>query len=130
SPHPAQTHYYTYRRRYKICLLQVRDIDSQRMINRIHQGKGRRDRDVPLSPKLLETLRLYWRWRKPKTYLFPGTIRGKRADVPITANIVWLACRQAAQQAGINKRLSPLCLRNCCATLLLYSGVDLCTYLV
>jgi integrase/recombinase XerD len=101
------TLYSTAVRRSELCRLQVADIDSQRMMIRIHQGKGRRDRDVPLSPKLLETLRVYWRWRKPKTYLFPGTIGGKRADVPITANIVWLACRQAAQQAGISKRLSP-----------------------
>jgi len=98
--------------RSELCRLQVSDIDSQRMMIRIHQGKGRRDRDVPLNPKLLETLRLYWRWRKPKTYLFPGTTRGKRADVPISANIVWLACRQAAQQAGIRKPLSPHCLRH------------------
>jgi integrase len=98
--------------RSELCRLQVSDIDSQRMMIRIHQGKGRRDRDVPLNPKPLETLRLYWRWRKPKTYLFPGTTRGKRADVPISANIVWLACRQAAQQAGIRKPLSPHCLRH------------------
>ena len=68
------TLYSTAVRRSELCRLQVSDIDSQRMMIRIHQGKGRRDRDVPLSPKLLETLRLYWRWRKPKTYLFPGTI--------------------------------------------------------
>ena len=121
------TLYSTAVRRSELCRLQVSDIDSQRMMIRIHQGKGRRDRDVPLSPKLLETLRVYWCWRKPKTYLFPGTIRGKRADVPISANIVWLACRQAAQQAGINKRLSPHSLRHSCATHLLDAGADLCT---
>ena len=55
------------------------------MIIHIRQGKGGRDRDVPLSPKLLETLREYWRWMKPKTYLFPGTVNGWRADKPITA---------------------------------------------
>jgi integrase len=47
---------------------------------------GRRDRDVPLSPKLLETLRVYWRWMEPATYLFPGTVKRVRADVPISAN--------------------------------------------
>ncbi len=120
------TLYSTAVRRSELCRLQVSDIDSQRMMIRIH-GKGRRDRDVPLSPRLLETLRLYWRWRKPKTYLFPGTIGGKRADVPITANIVWLACRQAAQQAGISKRLSPHGLRHSCATHLLDAGADLRT---
>ena len=112
-------------RRSELCRLQVTDIDSQRMMIRIHQGKGRRDRDVPLSPKLLETLRLYWRWKKPQTYLFPG--RGKRADVPISANSVWLACRQAARQAGIRKRLSPHSLRHSCATHLLDAGADLRT---
>jgi len=45
---------------------------------------GSRDRDVLLTPKLLDTLREYWRWMKPKTYLFPGTVEGWRADVPIT----------------------------------------------
>jgi site-specific recombinase XerD len=118
------TLYSTAVRRSELCRLQVSDIDSQRMMIRIH-GKGRRDRDVPLSPKLLETLRLYWRWRKPKTYLFPG--RGRHADVPISANIVWLACRQAAQQAGIRKRLSPHSLRHSCATHWLDAGADLRT---
>jgi len=118
------TLYSTAVRRSELCRLKVSDIDSQRMMIRIH-GKGRRDRDVPLSLKLLETLRLYWRWRKPKTYLFPG--RGQRADVPISANTVWLACRQAAQRAGIGKRLSPHSLRHSCATHLLDAGADLRT---
>ena len=119
------TLYSTAVRRSELCRLQVSDIDSQHMMIRIHQGKGRRDRDVPLSPKLLETLRLYWRWRKPTTYLFPG--RGKRAELPISTNMVWLACRQAAQQAGIRKRLSPHSLRHSCATHLLDAGADLRT---
>jgi integrase/recombinase XerD len=63
------------------------------------------------------------RWRKPNTYLFPG----KRADTPISTNIVWLACRQAAQLAGISKRLSPHSLRHSCATHLLDAGADLRT---
>jgi integrase/recombinase XerD len=62
------------------------------------QGKGSRDRDVLLTPKLLETLREYWRWMKPKTYLFPGTVNNWRADVPITEKIVWEAVR--GSQAG------------------------------
>lgn len=118
------TLYSTAVRRSELCRLRISDIDSQRMMIRIH-GKGRRDRDVPLSPKLLETLRLYWRWRKPKTYLFPG--RGQHADVPLSTNMVWLACRQAAQRAGINKRLSPHSLRHSCATHLLDAGADLRT---
>jgi integrase len=63
--------YSTGMRRAEMCQLKVEDIDSDRMLIHIRQGKGRRDRDVPLSPKLLETLREYWRWMKPKTYLFP-----------------------------------------------------------
>ena len=121
------TLYSTAVRRSELCRLQVSDIDSQRMMIRITQGKGSRDREVPLSPILLEALRVYWRWMKPKTYLFPGTVHHRRADVPITANIVWLACHQAALRAGISKRLSPHSLRHSCATHLLDAGADLRT---
>ena len=65
------TLYSTGMRRAELCHLKVEDIDSERMLIHIRQGKGNRDRDVPLSPKLLETLREYWRWMKPKTYLVP-----------------------------------------------------------
>jgi len=78
----------------------------------ITQGKCGRDREVPLSPTLLETFRVHWRWMKPKTYLFPATVHHRRADVPITPNIVWLACRQAAAAAGIDKRIHPHSLRH------------------
>jgi integrase/recombinase XerD len=64
---------------------------------------------------------------KPKTFLFPGTVKGVRADVPITPNIVWLACRQAAQAAGIRKRIHPHTLRHSCASHLLEAGADLRT---
>ncbi len=102
------TLYSTAMRRAELCRLKVQDIDSQRMMIRINQGKGSsRDREVPLSPKLLETLRGYFRWMRPNTFLFPGTVKAVRADVPISPNTVWLACRQAAQRAGITKRLSP-----------------------
>ena len=121
------TLYSTAMRRAELCRLKVTNIDSQRMMIRIEQGKGRRDRNVPLSPKLLETLRVYWRWMKPKTFLFPGTVKGLRADVPITPNVVWLACRQAAQAAGIRKHLSPHSLRHSCASHLLEAGADLRT---
>jgi integrase/recombinase XerD len=121
------TLYSTAMRRAELCRLKVRDVDSQRMMIRIDQGKGGRDRDVPLSPKLLETLRVYWRWMQPSTFLFPGTVKGVRADVPITPNVVWLACRQAAQVAGISKRISPHCLRHSCASHLLEAGADLRT---
>ena len=121
------TLYSTAMRRAELCRLKVHDVDSQRMMIRIDQGKGGRDRDVPLSPKLLETLRVYWRWMQPATFLFPGTVKGVRADVPISPNVVWLACRQAAQAAGISKRISPHCLRHSCASHLLEAGADLRT---
>ena len=121
------TLYSTAARRAELCRLKVQDIDSQRMMIRINQGKGGRDREVPLSPKLLEILRVYFRWMRPTTFLFPGTVKGVRADVPITPNVVWLACRQAAQRAGITKRLSPHSLRHSCASHLLEAGADLRT---
>ena len=121
------TLYSTAARRAELCRLKVQDIDSQRMMIRINQGKGGRDREVPLSPKLLETLRVYFRWMRPTTFLFPGTVKGVRADVPITPNVVWLACRQAAQRAGITKPLSPHSLRHSCASHLLDAGADLRT---
>jgi integrase/recombinase XerD len=121
------TLYSTAARRAELCQLKVQDIDSQRMMIRIDQGKGGRDREVPLSPKLLETLRVYFRWMQPATFLFPGTVKGVRADVPITPNVVWLACRQAAQRANITKRLSPHSLRHSCASHLLEAGADLRT---
>jgi site-specific recombinase XerD len=107
--------------------LKVGDIDSERMIVHIRQGKGNRDRDVPLTPKLLETLREYWRWMKPKTYLFPGMVDGWRADKPLTPKVVWSAVRDAAKRAGIKKSVSPHTLRHSFATHLLENGTDLRT---
>jgi integrase/recombinase XerD len=121
------TLYSTGMRRAELCNLKTTDIDSERMMVHIHQGKGGRDRDVPLSQKLLETLRVYWRWMKPKTYLFPGTVNNWRADVPVTTKVPWEACHQAAQRAGIAKHVSPHTLRHCYATHLLESGTDLRT---
>ena len=117
--------YSTGMRRAELCHLQVADIDSQRMVIHIRQGKGRQDRDVPLSPTLLDTLREYWRWKKPKTYLFPG--QGRRADQPIMDKIVWFACRHAAERAGLSTDIHPHTLRHCFATHLLEAGVDLRT---
>src|SRR5213596_334730 len=107
--------------------LQVKDIDSKSMLIHIQRGKGGRDRYVPLSPKLLETLREYWRWMKPKTYLFPGTVNGSRADKPITPKVLWEACREAAQRAGITKAVRPHLLRHSYATHLVEAGADLPT---
>src|SRR5438067_1053090 len=107
--------------------LQVRDVDSQSMLIHIQRGKGGRDRYVPLSPTLLETLRAYWRWMKPKTWLFPGTIAGWRADKPITPKVVWDACQSAATRAHLEKRVSAHVLRHSYATHLLEAGADLRT---
>ena len=121
------TLYSTGMRRAELCHLQVADIDSVRMLIHIRHGKRNRDRDVPLSPKLLETLREYWRWMHPKTYLFPGTKDGWRADKPITPKVLWEACREAAQAAGIPKDVRPHLLRHSFATHLLENGADLPT---
>ncbi len=114
-------------RRAELCQLKVADIDSKRMMVHIRQGKGNKDRDVPLSPALLDTLREYYRWMRPQTYLFPGTVKGTRADKPITSKILWEACREAAQRAGITKRVSPHLLRHSFATHQLENGADLPT---
>src|SRR3954447_23204181 len=121
------TLYSTGMRRAELCHLKVPDIDSTRMIIHIRHGKRNRDRDVPLSPKLLETLREYWRWMQPRTYLFPGTQNGWRADKPITPKVLGEACREAAQAAGISKYVRPHLLRHSFATHLLEGGADLPT---
>lgn len=114
-------------RRAELCRLKVTNIDSQRMMIRIVQGKGNVDREVPLSPRLLETLRVYWRWMRPKTYLFPGVVNGWRADKPITSKMVWAAVQYAAQRAGFDKHISPHTLRHSYATHQLAAGIELKT---
>lgn len=114
-------------RRAELCQLRVEDVDSERMVIRVRHGKGGRDRDVLLSAKLLETLREYWRWMKPKTYLFPGTVNNWRADVPITTKVVWTAVNEARIRAGIQKRITPHTLRHSFATHMLEAGADLRT---
>jgi site-specific recombinase XerD len=119
--------YSTGMRNCEVRHLQVKDIDSNSMLIHIQHGKGGRDRYVPLSPKLLETLREYWRWMKPKTWLFPGTVHNWRADKPLTPKVVWDACQFAAQRAGIEKHVYPHLLRHSYATHLLETGADLRT---
>ena len=121
------TLYGTGMRRAELAHLKVSDIDSQRMIIRVVAGKGGKDRDLPLSPALLETLREYWRWRKPKLYLFPTPTLGRRLDQPISDKTVWIACSEAARRAGISKRVTPHTLRHSWATHLLEAGTDLRT---
>ncbi len=107
--------------------LQVADIDSRRMLIHIQQGKGGRDRFVPLSPTLLATLRVYYRWMRPQTWLFPGMVHNWRADKPITKRVLWDAVVTAATRAGFRRRVSPHLIRHSYATHLLESGADLRT---
>ena len=121
------TLYGTGMRRTEVSLLKVSDIDSQRMMIRVERGKGGAGRDIPLSPALLETLREYWRWKKPRTYLFPSSERKRGKEQPISDKTVWYACTEAARHAGLTKRVSPHCLRHSFATHLLEAGTDLRT---
>jgi integrase/recombinase XerD len=122
------TLYATGVRRAELTHLKISDIDSQRMVIHVQGGKGRKDRDVMLSPKLLEELREHWRRfkRKPTTWLFPGN-RWHTGDTPIDTKVVWYACQQAAQRAGLQKNVHPHTLRHCFATHLLEAGGDLRT---
>lgn len=119
--------YSTGMRRSEASLLKVSDIDSQRMVIHIHRGKGMRDRDVPLTPKMLEALRDYWRWKKSRVYLFPSKRSAPGSEQPISDKTVWNVCRVAATRAGIQKKLGPHTLRHCFATHLLEAGADLRT---
>ena len=104
----------------------MEDIDSERMVIHIRKGKGGKDRDVPLCPKLLETLREYWRWKKPKTYLFPGSSRHREQSNRSRPNCL-VRLRGSRSPAGIKKRVAPHMLRHSFATHLLEDGADLPT---
>src|SRR5208337_3010189 len=98
-------------------------IDSQRMVICVEEGKGRKDRYVMLSPRLLEVLRTYWHAVHPKNLLFPGDI----PDQPISTFAVQDACKKARRRAGIAKPVTPHSLRHAFAVHLLESGADLRT---
>ncbi len=119
--------YGTGMRRAEVPLLKVSDIDSERMIIHIRQGKGQRDRDVPMSPKLLEALRAYYRQRRPKTYIFSSRVGRLGVDHPISDKNVWHAVRGAAKRAGLSKVIGPHSLRHTFATHLCEAGADLRT---
>src|SRR5215467_1653841 len=114
-------------RRTELSLLKVTDIDSKRMVVHIRQGKGARDRDIPLSPKLLEASREYWRWKKPRGYLFPSTPGQRGVEQPMSDKVVWWAVREAGRRAGITRKIGPHTFRHSFATELLEAGTDLRT---
>ena len=120
------TLYATGVRRAELTRLKVTDIDSRRMVIHVQGGKGRKDRDVMLSPKLLDEFRKHWRrlGRKPSVWLFPGN-RHHSSDQPISTKVVWHACRNATKRAGIKKQVHPHTIRHCFATHLLERGTDL-----
>jgi site-specific recombinase XerD len=103
--------------------LKITDIDSQRMVIRVDQGKGRKDRYVMLSPALLTLLRTYWKVERPRDWLFPGKLPGQ----PITPDAVQFACQQARRRARLKKPISPHSLRHTFATHLLEAGTDVRT---
>jgi site-specific recombinase XerD len=108
----------------EVLALRVGDIDSQRMVVHVRDTKNRHDRIVPLSPRMLHTLRDYWRARRPQgTFLFPGQGGFK----PLSRDAVGLAIRKTARRAGIEKKVHPHLMRHAFATHLLELGTDLRT---
>jgi integrase/recombinase XerD len=105
----------------EVVALKVSDIDSQRMMLRVEQGKGQRDRYVMLSPQLLELLREWWRAARPQAWLFPG----QNPVNPMSARQLNRAVHAAKNLAGISKRVSPHTLRHSFATHLLEQNVDI-----
>ena len=100
--------------------VKVSDVDSQRMLLRVEQGKGRKDRYAMLSPRLLEVLRVYWRAARPKEYLFPSWRPGRH----LNAASLQQACRDAWLRSGLRKRVTVHTLRHSFATHLLENGTD------
>jgi site-specific recombinase XerD len=105
----------------EVVALKVSDIDSQRMVIRVRQGKGRTDRYVLLSPRLLTLLRTYWKAHHPTEWLFPGRVAG----APLTTRQVNWICQEVRQHLGFTKVVSAHTLRHSFATHLLEAGTDL-----
>lgn len=101
--------------------LLVEDIDSSRGVIHVRHGKGAKDRDVMLSPQLLNILRSYWRRARPTRYLFPGRDETR----PISPTVLHAACRSASKASGLSKRVTLHTLRHSFATHLLENGADI-----
>jgi len=121
--------YATGLRRAEAANLKVNDVDSSLMLIHVRQGKGSRDRELPLTRKMLGALREYWRATKlkPRVYLFPRRRGNAAGERPISDKTVWHACDEAARRAGIGKRIGPHTLRHSFATNMLEAGADLRT---
>lgn len=105
----------------EVVALKVADIDSGRMMIRVEQGKGSKDRYVMLSAQLLGILRTYWRLTRPAHWLFPG----RDEEHHVNQTVLHAACRSACQAAGLSKRVTVHTLRHSFATHLLESGADI-----
>jgi integrase/recombinase XerD len=105
----------------EVVSLKVGDIDSKRMVIRVEQGKGRKDRNVMLSPHLLALLRAWWKAARPQGWLFPGQSQVN----PLTTRQLNRACHAAAHMAEIKKRVSLHTLRHSFATHLLEQNIDI-----
>jgi integrase/recombinase XerD len=117
--------YSTGMRRAELCHLRVEDIDKHRMVVRIRAGKGGKDREVPLSPLLLDQLRTYYRSLRHKNgWVFPS-LQARHRGEPMTDKTIWHACETAARRAGITKHVHPHTLRHSFATHLMESGAEL-----
>lgn len=103
--------------------LLISDIDSKRMAIRVCQGKGRKDRYVPLFPTLLTTLRQYWKAYRPKASLFPSS----RTEYPLTRYTPELVCKQTRKKLNFPKHVTPHTFRHSFATHMLEAGTDLRT---
>lgn len=107
----------------EVVRLRVSDIDSDRMMIRVQQAKGRKDRYVPLAKRLLLVLREYWKAARPEGYLFPGQKPGRH----LSESTVYRHCRRAAEDAGLKKHISTHTLRHSFATHHLENGTDIRT---